>query len=134
MIEIYSSYYKIVFFDLVLSILLSFVVFLISFLLIGNEFSKEKQGSYECGFESFNDARERFDIKFYLVGVLFIIFDLEIVYILPVVIKLHELGIIGLLSFGFFFSFVTIGFIYEWKEQALEWPYKKFNKKQNDIR
>ena len=102
MIEIYSSYYKIVFFDLVLSIFLSFVVFLISFLLIGNEFSKEKQGSYECGFESFNDARERFDIKFYLVGVLFIIFDLEIVYILPVVIKLHELGIIGLISFGFF--------------------------------
>ena len=81
----------------------------------------EKRSSYECGFEPFHDARSKFDIRFYLVALLFIIFDLEVAFLFPWAVSLKFIGITGFLSMMFFLLILTIGFIYEWKKGALEW-------------
>ena len=81
----------------------------------------EKLSAYECGFEAFDDARGRFDVRFYLVAILFIIFDLEIAFLFPWAISLSSIGILGFWSMMFFLFILTIGFIYEWKKGALEW-------------
>ncbi|HEY9201143.1 MAG TPA: NADH-quinone oxidoreductase subunit A [Gammaproteobacteria bacterium] len=81
----------------------------------------EKNSSYECGFPAFEDARLKFDVRFYLVAILFIIFDLEIAFLFPWAIVLDEIGLFGLLSMGLFLGILVIGFIYEWKKGALEW-------------
>ena len=81
----------------------------------------EKNSSYECGFPAFEDARLKFDVRFYLVAILFIIFDLEIAFLFPWAIVLDEIGLFGLLSMGLFLGILIIGFIYEWKKGALEW-------------
>lgn len=82
---------------------------------------KAKNSPYECGFEPFADARLPFDVKFYLVAILFIIFDLETAFLFPWAIVLHKLGWSGLLAMGIFLGLLIIGFIYEWKKGALEW-------------
>ena len=81
----------------------------------------EKLSAYECGFEAFDDARGRFDVRFYLVAILFIIFDLEVAFLFPWAITLGKIGIFGFWSMMIFLSVLTIGFIYEWKKGALEW-------------
>ncbi|MGB4101255.1 MAG: NADH-quinone oxidoreductase subunit A [Alphaproteobacteria bacterium] len=81
----------------------------------------EKNSAYECGFEAFDDARRRFDVRFYLVCILFIIFDLEIAFLFPWAITLGALGWVGFSSMMAFLGVLTIGFIYEWKKGALEW-------------
>ena len=81
----------------------------------------EKLSAYECGFEAFDDARGRFDVRFYLVAILFIIFDLEIAFLFPWAISLSGIGSLGFWSMMFFLGVLTIGFIYEWKKGALEW-------------
>lgn len=81
----------------------------------------EKNSAYECGFEPFSDARMKFDVRFYLVAILFIIFDLEIAFLFPWSITLAEQGMTGFWSMMFFLGVLTIGFIYEWKKGALEW-------------
>ena len=81
----------------------------------------EKLSTYECGFEPFQDARGKFDIQFYLVAILFIIFDLEIAFLFPWAISLGEIGEFGFWSMTIFLSVLTIGFVYEWKKGALEW-------------
>ena len=81
----------------------------------------EKNSSYECGFPAFEDARLKFDVRFYLVAILFIIFDLEIAFLFPWAIVLDEIGMFGLLSMGLFLGILVSGFIYEWKKGALEW-------------
>ena len=81
----------------------------------------EKLSAYECGFEAFDDSRMEFDVRFYLVAILFIIFDLEIIFLFPWSISLVELGSLGFWSMMFFLLVLTIGFIYEWKKGALEW-------------
>ena len=81
----------------------------------------EKVSAYECGFNAFDDARMKFDVRFYLVSILFIIFDLEIAFLFPWAISLGNIGILGFMSMMIFLFILTIGFIYEWKKGALDW-------------
>ena len=82
---------------------------------------REKVSPYECGFEAFEDSRTKFDVRYYLVAILFIIFDLEIAFLFPWAVSLDVIGGFGLLSMGVFLAVLVIGFIYEWKKGALEW-------------
>lgn len=81
----------------------------------------EKLSAYECGFEAFDDARRQFDVRFYLVAILFIIFDLEVAFLFPWAVSLGQIGIFGFWSMMVFLGILTIGFVYEWKKGALEW-------------
>ena len=81
----------------------------------------EKNSPYECGFEAFEDSRMKFDVRYYLVAILFIIFDLEIAFLFPWAIVLDEIGTFGLAAMGVFLIVLVIGFIFEWKKGALEW-------------
>ena len=81
----------------------------------------DKNAAYECGFDAFDDARSRFDVRFYLVAILFIIFDLEIAFLFPWAISLGEIGMFGFWSMMIFLGVLTVGFIYEWNKGALEW-------------
>jgi len=80
-----------------------------------------KDSPYECGFEAFEDSRLKFDVRFYLVAILFIIFDLEIAFLFPWAVALDDIGLFGLLAMALFLSILVIGFVYEWKKGALEW-------------
>ena len=86
-----------------------------------NKPDSEKNSAYECGFEAFDDSRMEFDVRFYLVAILFIIFDLEIAFLFPWAISLGGIGALGFWSMMIFLGVLTIGFIYEWKKGALEW-------------
>jgi NADH-quinone oxidoreductase subunit A len=81
----------------------------------------EKLSPYECGFEAFEDSRMKFDVRYYLVAILFIIFDLEIAFLFPWAVVLQEIGMLGFLAMMVFLGILVIGFIYEWKKGALEW-------------
>ncbi len=81
----------------------------------------EKNSPYECGFEAFEDSRMKFDVRYYLVAILFIIFDLEIAFLFPWAIVLDEIGTFGLVAMAVFLAVLVIGFIFEWKKGALEW-------------
>jgi NADH-quinone oxidoreductase subunit A len=81
----------------------------------------EKLSAYECGFEAFDDSRAQFDVRFYLVAILFIIFDLEVAFLFPWAVALGEIGVFGFWSMVVFLGILTIGFVYEWKKGALEW-------------
>ncbi len=81
----------------------------------------DKVSAYECGFGAFDDARGRFDVRFYLVAILFIIFDLEVAFLFPWAVSLKDIGLYGFWSMVVFLGILTIGFIYEWKKGALEW-------------
>ena len=81
----------------------------------------EKLSAYECGFNAFDDARMKFDVRFYLVAILFIIFDLEVAFLFPWAVAFGQLGVFGFWSMMVFLAVLTIGFIYEWKKGALEW-------------
>ena len=86
-----------------------------------NNPDKEKLSAYECGFPPFDDARGRFDVRFYLVAILFIIFDLEVAFLFPWAVSLGNIGFFGFYSMMFFLMILTVGFIYEWKKGALDW-------------
>ena len=81
----------------------------------------EKNSPYECGFEAFEDTRMKFDVRYYLVAILFIIFDLEIAFLFPWAVVLQEIGLFGFLAMLLFLGILVVGFIYEWKKGALEW-------------
>ncbi|MES1993394.1 MAG: NADH-quinone oxidoreductase subunit A [Pseudomonadota bacterium] len=81
----------------------------------------EKLSPYECGFEAFEDARIKFDVRYYLVAILFIVFDLEVAFLFPWAIALRKIGLFGLLAMAIFLGILVVGFIYEWKKGALEW-------------
>ena len=81
----------------------------------------EKLSAYECGFNAFDDARMKFDVRFYLVAILFIIFDLEVSFLFPWAVAFDKVGLLGFASMMLFLAVLTIGFIYEWKKGALEW-------------
>jgi NADH-quinone oxidoreductase subunit A len=81
----------------------------------------EKLSSYECGFEPFDESRMRFDVRYYLVAILFIIFDLEIAFLFPWAVSLDSIGAFGIIAMGIFLAVLVVGFIYEWKKGALEW-------------
>ena len=80
-----------------------------------------KDSPYECGFEAFEDTRMKFDVRYYLVAILFIIFDLEIAFLFPWAVVLDEIGVAGFVAMGIFLLILVVGFIYEWKKGALEW-------------
>jgi NADH-quinone oxidoreductase subunit A len=81
----------------------------------------EKLSPYECGFEAFEDARMRFDVRYYLVAILFILFDLEIAFLFPWAMALRDIGMVGFVAGLIFLSILVVGFIYEWKKGALDW-------------
>jgi len=82
---------------------------------------REKTSAYECGFEAFDDARTKFEVRFYLVAILFIIFDLEVAFLFPWAVSLGKIGLLGFWSMVGFLAVLTVGFIYEWRKGALEW-------------
>ena len=82
---------------------------------------KEKLSAYECGFEAFSDSRMKFDVRYYLIAILFIIFDLEIAFVLPWATVFSKLGLFGLVEMGMFLGLLVLGFVYVWKKGALEW-------------
>jgi len=106
---------------LAVAVALSCVMILIGFLRGPHRPDTEKISAYECGFEPFSDARMKFDVRFYLVAILFIIFDLEIAFLFPWSITLGQQGALGFWSMMIFLGILTVGFIYEWKKGALEW-------------
>lgn len=92
-----------------------------SLLVVKQRPDSEKVSAYECGFEAFNDSRGQFDVRFYLVAILFIIFDLEVAFLFPWAISLGGIGLFGFWSMIIFLGVLTIGFVYEWRKGALEW-------------
>jgi len=108
-----------IFFFVALFLSIGFIV--LNFLLSQKNPDPEKLSAYECGFEAFNDSRMEFDVRFYLVAILFIIFDLEIAFLFPWAISLGNLGPLGFWSMMIFLFILTVGFIYEWKKGALDW-------------
>ena len=96
-------------------------IFLGGYLLAPHKPDAAKNSPFECGFEAFEDSRMKFDVRYYLVAILFIIFDLEIAFLFPWAIVLDDIGIFGLVAMGIFLGILVIGFIYEWKKGALEW-------------
>ncbi len=91
------------------------------FILAPHRPDSEKLSPYECGFEAFEDARMKFDVRYYLIAILFILFDLEIAFLFPWAVVLEEIGLFGYLAMVIFLAILVVGFIYEWKKGALEW-------------
>ena len=109
----------IIFLFVALGLSVGFIV--LNFLFSPKNPDPEKLSAYECGFEAFGDSRMKFDVRFYLVAILFIIFDLEIAFLFPWAISLGNIGSLGFWSMMIFLLILTIGFIYEWKKGALDW-------------
>ncbi|SVE64308.1 uncharacterized protein METZ01_LOCUS517162 [marine metagenome] len=118
--EFLKDYFPIILF-LIIALILSFGFIIINFLFSPKKPDPEKLSAYECGFEPFNDSRMEFDVRFYLVAILFIIFDLEIAFLFPWAISLGKIGFLGFISMMIFLVILTVGFIYEWKKGALDW-------------
>ena len=106
---------------IIVAAVLGLLMLMLGFLFGKGTKSKAKLSPYECGFEEFEDARIPFDVRYYLVAILFIIFDLEIAFLFPWAISLGNIGILGFSSMMIFLFILTIGFIYEWKKGALDW-------------
>ena len=115
-----SEYFPIaVFFAIAIGLSTAFVL---SAFLVGNQRpDEEKMAAYECGFDAFDDSRRQFDVRFYLVAILFIIFDLEVAFLFPWAVALGGIGLFGFWSMMLFLAVLTVGFIYEWRQGALEW-------------
>ncbi len=120
MLDVATAYFPILVF-LVIAVGLATVMVVLPRIVAKQRPDKEKLSRYECGFEAFDGARSKFDIRFYLVAILFIIFDLEIAFLFPWAIALGDIGVFGFWSMMVFLGLLTIGFIYEWKKGALEW-------------
>jgi NADH-quinone oxidoreductase subunit A len=106
---------------IVVGIAFGFLPLLFGALLGPRRPNSEKLSPFECGFEAFEDARMKFDVRYYLVAILFILFDLEIAFLFPWSIVLQEIGMFGFISMIVFLAILVVGFIYEWKKGALEW-------------
>ena len=109
----------IIFLFIALGLSVSFIV--LNFIFSPKKPDPEKLSAYECGFEAFDDSRMEFDVRFYLVAILFIIFDLEIAFLFPWAISLGNIGSLGFWSMMIFLFVLTVGFVYEWKKGALDW-------------
>ena len=103
------------------SLVIGLALLVAPFLVAYSKPDPEKLSAYECGFEPFEDSRGKFDVRFYLVAILFIIFDLEVAFLFPWAVALGDIGLFGFWSMVVFLGVLTIGFIYEWKKGALEW-------------
>ena len=118
--ELLSSYYPILIF-MGLSALITLALIFVPMLVAPSSPDPEKNAPYECGFEAIDDARMKFDVKFYLVAILFIIFDLEVAFLFPWAVALGDVGVFGFWSMMFFLAVLTVGFAYEWRKGALDW-------------
>lgn len=118
--EFLAGYLPIMIF-LAIAIGLAVIIVVASYIVAKQRPDSEKVSAYECGFEAFDDARSKFDVRFYLVAILFIIFDLEVAFLFPWAVSLGDIGLFGFWSMVVFLGILTIGFIYEWKKGALEW-------------
>ncbi len=118
--EFLKDYLPIILF-LLIALGLSLAFLAINYIAAPSRPDPEKVSAYECGFEPFHDSRMEFDVRFYLVAILFIIFDLEIAFLFPWAVSLGSIGILGFMSMMIFLFILTIGFIYEWKKGALDW-------------
>jgi NADH-quinone oxidoreductase subunit A len=115
-----ENYFPVLLF-VVIGIVMGVVPVIIGKLVSPNRPDSEKLSPYECGFEAFEDARMKFDVRYYLVAILFILFDLEIAFLFPWAIVLKEIGTFGFVSMMIFLAILVVGFIYEWMKGALEW-------------
>jgi len=115
-----ENYFPILIF-IVVGLGLGAVMILVGVVLGPNRPDSQKLSPYECGFEAFEDSRMKFDVRYYLVAILFIIFDLEIAFLFPWAVVLDEIGMFGFLAMMLFLGVLVVGFIYEWKKGALEW-------------
>ena len=115
-----NDYLSIILF-LIIALGMSVGFILVNFIFSPKNPDPEKLSAYECGFDAFDDSRMEFDIRFYLVAILFIIFDLEIAFLFPWAISLGNIGLLGFISMMIFLFILTVGFIYEWKKGALDW-------------
>ncbi len=120
MSDLLSAYLPIVIF-IGVSAVIAIALVVAPFLVAYSSPDPEKLSAYECGFNSFDDARMKFDVRFYLVAILFIIFDLEVAFLFPWAVSFGEVGWLGFWSMMIFLGILTVGFIYEWKKGALEW-------------
>ncbi|MCT6870629.1 MAG: NADH-quinone oxidoreductase subunit A [Bartonella sp.] len=120
MTDLVSSYLPVIIF-IAVSVLIAGVLLVMPYIVAYRAPDPEKLSAYECGFNSFDDARMKFDIRFYLVSILFIIFDLEAAFLFPWAVSFNAIGWFGFFSMMVFLAVLTIGFIYEWKKGALEW-------------
>jgi len=118
--EFLKDYFPIILF-LIIALILSFGFIVVNFLFSPKKPDPQKLSAYECGFEPFKDSRMEFDVRFYLVAILFIIFDLEIAFLFPWAVSLGKIGFFGFISMMIFLVILTVGFIYEWKKGALDW-------------
>lgn len=106
---------------LAIAVAIAVIAVAASYLIGAQRPDSEKVSPYECGFEAFDDARKPFDVRFYLVAILFIIFDLEVAFLFPWAVSLSDIGLFGFWSMMVFLGILTVGFIYEWRKGALEW-------------
>jgi NADH-quinone oxidoreductase subunit A len=120
-VSVFKEEYSIIFIFLIIAIILALVIAVLSYTLTSQKPESEKLSSYECGFEPYEDTRHRFDVKFCLIAILFILFDIEVVFVLPWSISLSQLNLLGFWSMIDFLLELGIGFIYVWKMNALEW-------------
>ena len=120
LLDFCAEYFSIILF-LIIALGLSIGFVVINFIFSPKNPDPEKLSTYECGFEPFEDSRIEFDVRFYLVAILFIIFDLEIAFLFPWAISLGKIGTLGFFSMIIFLIILTVGFIYEWKKGALDW-------------
>ena len=120
MSDLLSSYLPIVIF-MAIAGAIALILMITPLLIAYRNPDPEKLSAYECGFNAFDDARMKFDVRFYLVSILFIIFDLEVAFLFPWAISLGKIGLFGFWSMMVFLGVLTVGFIYEWRKGALEW-------------
>ncbi|MDX1423493.1 MAG: NADH-quinone oxidoreductase subunit A [Kiloniellales bacterium] len=120
MVDLLREYLPILIF-LGIAVVIAGAMVVAALLLARQRPDSEKVSPYECGFEAFDDARGQFDVRFYLVAILFIIFDLEVAFLFPWAVSLGEIGVFGFWSMFIFLLILTIGFVYEWRKGALEW-------------
>tara|TARA_B100001778_G_scaffold334556_1_gene346485 strand:+ start:384 stop:755 length:372 start_codon:yes stop_codon:yes gene_type:complete len=115
-----SEYFPILLF-IFIAMIMSVAMIVGSMLAGNNRPDTEKLSAYECGFDAFDDAHGKFDVRFYLVAILFIIFDLEVAFLFPWAVSLGDIGLFGFWSMILFLGVLTVGFLYEWKKGALDW-------------
>ncbi len=120
MLEVANDYLPILIF-LIIATAMALVMAILPLIVSPRRPDSEKLSQYECGFPAFDGARSRFDVRFYLVAILFIIFDLEVAFLFPWAVALGDIGVFGFWSMMIFLALLTIGFVYEWKKGALEW-------------
>jgi NADH-quinone oxidoreductase subunit A len=119
--DYYYSSYNSFFFYIIISFMICLLILIVCYLISGSNSYYEKSSGYECGFDPFSDAREPFYVKFYSIAILFIIFDVEVVFFFPWIFSIVQISYYGLFIMYFFIIILGIGFIYEWKKGSLDW-------------